>query len=83
MNHIIGNNWNSGNKPRRIDVIVDALNCEGKADIEYFEGRWPLSLLPGASSKMNGTRPYKRAVICRLNHLSRTSGGIRVWVNVK
>jgi hypothetical protein len=39
MNHIVGKNWKSGNKSRRIDVIVDALNREGKADIEYFEGR--------------------------------------------
>jgi hypothetical protein len=39
MNHIVGENWKSGNKSRRIDIIVEALNREGKADVEYFKGR--------------------------------------------
>ena len=39
MKHIVGKKWKSGNKSRRIDIIKEALNREGMADVKYFIGR--------------------------------------------
>jgi hypothetical protein len=39
MKHIVGKKWKSGNKSRRIDIIMEALNLEGMAEVKYFTGR--------------------------------------------